>query len=137
MATNYPTGNDNQSYMKGAIVGGIIGAAAALLFAPRTGREMRTMLMERAGDACEIVKNQVSELGTTAQSAAKRIGSQTSNIASKIQSFAGSAIESSEEMVDKMENTMNSASNSSQTDSRSPGSSHSTRSEAYGESGTS
>ena len=41
---------DNGGFMTGLVVGGLVGAALALLYTPRSGRENREKLLERAVD---------------------------------------------------------------------------------------
>jgi gas vesicle protein len=42
--------NDTAGYLGWFFLGGIMGAAAALLLAPKTGREIRDQLLERGGE---------------------------------------------------------------------------------------
>ena len=42
--------NDTGGYLGWFFLGGVLGAAAALLMAPKTGRETREMLTEHTGD---------------------------------------------------------------------------------------
>ena len=44
-------GSDAAGYLGWFFLGGIVGAAAALLLAPKTGRETRDLLFERGGEA--------------------------------------------------------------------------------------
>ena len=43
-------GSDAAGYLGWFFLGGIVGAAAALLLAPKTGRETRDLLFERGGE---------------------------------------------------------------------------------------
>src|SRR5919204_616368 len=49
------------------LLGGVLGAAAALLLAPRTGRETREILAERSGDVARRAQELASELANEAQ----------------------------------------------------------------------
>jgi gas vesicle protein len=40
---------DDGGFLAGLLVGGLVGAALALLYTPRSGRENRQALLERAG----------------------------------------------------------------------------------------
>jgi len=42
--------NDSGGYLGWFLLGGLIGAASALLLAPKTGREIRDQLLERGND---------------------------------------------------------------------------------------
>ncbi|EXX85156.1 general stress protein [Paenibacillus darwinianus] len=74
---------------KGAMIGGLVGAAAALLFAPKAGRELRSDLKVRANGAAGTLKTQASEWAVTARDAAKAVGAQASTIAGKVSEMAG------------------------------------------------
>lgn len=55
-------GSEVMNFMAGIVLGGIVGAGAALLFAPRSGEETRKMLKKRAQDMkreVEDFKNKV------------------------------------------------------------------------------
>ena len=45
--------NDAAGYLGWFLLGGLLGAAAALLVAPKTGRETRELLAERGGDVAK------------------------------------------------------------------------------------
>ncbi|MFD1428408.1 gas vesicle protein [Kroppenstedtia sanguinis] len=47
----------------GAVVGGLVGAATAMLLTPKTGRQMRKELLESLDDAQETFKNRSGEMG--------------------------------------------------------------------------
>ena len=55
--------NDAASYLGWFFLGGVIGAAAALLLAPKAGRETRELIAERGGD----VARKAQELANEAQ----------------------------------------------------------------------
>jgi gas vesicle protein len=55
--------NDAAGYLGWFLLGGVIGAAAALLLTPRTGRETRDILVERSGEFAR----RAQELATDAQ----------------------------------------------------------------------
>jgi len=44
---------DTRDFMFGVVIGGVIGAAAALLYAPQAGTETRVMLKDKATEAKE------------------------------------------------------------------------------------
>jgi gas vesicle protein len=55
--------NDAAGYLGWFFLGGVIGAAAALLLAPKAGRETRELLAERSGE----VARKAQELANEAQ----------------------------------------------------------------------
>ncbi|GGF95640.1 YtxH domain-containing protein [Paenibacillus abyssi] len=77
--------------MKGALIGGLIGAAAALLFAPKAGRELRSDLRVKAGEATDVVKAKGAIMAETAQGAVKAVGEQATLLKGKVQDIAASA----------------------------------------------
>jgi gas vesicle protein len=60
-------GTDAAGYLGWFFLGGVLGAAAALLLAPRTGRETREILAERGGDVARRAQELASELASEAQ----------------------------------------------------------------------
>jgi gas vesicle protein len=54
------------------IVGAGVGAAAALLFAPKTGQKLRDEISERASDRINEVRNTATQVGRKAQNLANR-----------------------------------------------------------------
>ena len=55
--------NDTAGYLGWFFLGGVIGAAAALLLAPKAGRETRELIAERGGD----VARKAQEIANEAQ----------------------------------------------------------------------
>ena len=60
-------GTDAAGYLGWFVLGGVLGAAAALLLAPRTGRETREILAERGGDVARRAQELATELASEAQ----------------------------------------------------------------------
>jgi gas vesicle protein len=55
------------------IVGAGVGAAAALLFAPKTGQQLRDEIGEGASDRINQARNKASRVGRRAQGLADRV----------------------------------------------------------------
>jgi gas vesicle protein len=53
--------NDAAGYLGWFFLGGVIGAAAALLMAPKTGREAREMLAERSNEVAKRAQAMASD----------------------------------------------------------------------------
>ncbi len=51
----------NNRFIEGVILGAAVGAVAALLLAPRSGRETREKLKEFSKDAAKSIKDKVKE----------------------------------------------------------------------------
>jgi len=72
---------ETRGTMKGALIGGAIGAAAALLLAPKSGRELRADIRDRYASAQDRTKHMIAEAGGKARETAKQIGQAASGIA--------------------------------------------------------
>lgn len=86
MSHESKTTNGN-SCLKGAIIGGIIGAAAALLLAPKSGRELRQDMKVKAAEAGEAIKSAAGTLSDTASDCMHTVGHQAAQIKDKVQSI--------------------------------------------------
>ena len=67
---------DNGRALITFIVGAGIGAAAALLFAPKTGKQLRDEIGEGASDRINQVRNKAFRVGRRAQGLADRVTEQ-------------------------------------------------------------
>lgn len=83
------------SFLLGAVVGGVIGAATALFLAPKTGREMRDDLSSQAGQLKEksielsaIAKDKATEYGSVAKDKASEYGEIAKDKASELATTA-------------------------------------------------
>ncbi|MFS0689156.1 YtxH domain-containing protein [Sporosarcina sp. 179-K 8C2 HS] len=89
------------SFLLGALVGGVIGAAAALFLAPKTGREMRDDFSEQAVQ----LKNKGIELSTVAKDKATEITSvakeKTDGLTKTIQEQSGQIVDKVKSMANK------------------------------------
>jgi gas vesicle protein len=79
--------------LKGAIIGGAVGAAAGLLFAPKAGRELREDLKNRYSDVHQKTKDVVSDVAAKTQGMVKEVGQQATDIADKTRSAVSAAKE--------------------------------------------
>lgn len=73
MAENNNNNMSGKDFLIGALVGGIIGAASALLLTPKSGRELRGDI----SDGYQVASKKTQEL-------AKNLGGQTEAIVSKV-----------------------------------------------------
>ncbi|MFD1207188.1 MULTISPECIES: YtxH domain-containing protein [Sporosarcina] len=88
------------SFLLGALVGGVIGAAAALFLAPKTGKEMRDDFSEQAVQ----IKNKSIELSAVAKDKATEL---TSVAKEKTDGLTKSIQEQSGQLVDKVKSMAN------------------------------
>lgn len=95
MANNQST---NKDFLLGTIIGGVVGAATALLLAPKAGKELRADLNEQAAYVrlkTEQVKNSAVEKGQEFAQTAKvktadlshTISEQSSQVVDKVKNF--------------------------------------------------
>lgn len=77
-----------KDFIIGTFVGGIVGAATALLLAPKSGKELRTNINDQA----IVLKDKSTELASKAkdssQSFAKTIQSSSSQVTSKVKDIS-------------------------------------------------
>jgi gas vesicle protein len=84
MSSNNNQNIDSKDFIIGALVGGMLGAAAALLLAPKAGKELRSDLNEQAG-YLKDKSNEISQLAREKSSGIVRTVSEQSNqVASKV-----------------------------------------------------
>jgi len=84
---------ETRGTIKGALIGGVIGAAAALLLAPKSGKELRGDIRERYASMQNRTKELLSEAGNKTQEMAKQVGQKTSDIVDKTRSVLSTAKE--------------------------------------------
>lgn len=65
--------NDSGKFVVGAIIGAAIGAAAGILFAPRTGKETRKIVGEKAKEYAKKGREFVCEEEKAAKNAIKKV----------------------------------------------------------------
>ncbi|CAH2716984.1 hypothetical protein BACCIP111895_04172 [Neobacillus rhizosphaerae] len=85
------TEESSNSFLLGAIIGGVIGAAAALLLAPKSGKELRTSLTNQAGTIKDKsvllrknVMNKSNELVSKSSSLSQGLVQQSSELLNKV-----------------------------------------------------
>ena len=55
-------GNDGGGFLRGFLIGGVLGAIAGLLFAPKSGKELRSELKQKGSEVLDEAKGFYSEL---------------------------------------------------------------------------
>ncbi|WP_195575313.1 YtxH domain-containing protein [Paenibacillus sp. 1001270B_150601_E10] len=75
---------NSSAFIKGAIIGGLVGAAAALLLAPKSGRELRTDLACGAQNVTEKTKEVALDLSSKAATAVKNAGEKAETVVSGV-----------------------------------------------------
>jgi len=79
----YPV-QSSSNFAKGLFIGGLLGAAAALLFAPKPGRELRGELSEKVGIVTDRTKEVAAVVSDKATELAKTVSSKTSDLAKTV-----------------------------------------------------
>lgn len=80
---------DARDFMVGMLIGGMIGAAAALMYAPMAGTETRRLLKEKATEAAEKTTRMTEEARMRAAQLAEEARMRTSEMAHQAQSKVG------------------------------------------------
>ncbi|WP_068609538.1 YtxH domain-containing protein [Paenibacillus swuensis] len=88
------TTKTSNGMMSGVIVGGLIGAAAALLFAPKKGTELRQDLM----NSCSTLNDKTTELASNLSVKAKDIATNVSASAGTVAGTATDALTKAKEL---------------------------------------
>ena len=74
-------GGDFGAFISGLIIGGLVGAATALLLAPQSGEETRTMIREKSIE----LKDQVEQTAAEARTKAERLAQEARLKAEELQ----------------------------------------------------
>jgi len=78
----------------GAIVGGVLGAATALLFAPKSGRELRSDIAGQAQAVSEKTVQIASTVSQKTQEVAKTVSTHASDLVGKAKETASNVADS-------------------------------------------
>jgi gas vesicle protein len=95
---------DTRGTLKGALIGGVIGAAAALLLAPKSGRELRVDIRNRYNSVQDRTKQALSEAGNKTQELAKQVGQHATDIMDKTRSAISTARDEVQSWKDESKN---------------------------------
>jgi gas vesicle protein len=66
MSANNNSGS-GKAFLLGVLLGGAVGAVAALLLAPRKGDELRSFLTDKSADYAEVVKSKAAKIAESVQ----------------------------------------------------------------------
>lgn len=75
---------DCNTFVKGLLIGGAIGAAAALLLAPKSGRELRSDISDKAQQVGGKTKEMATDLGSRTAETVKTVGSKAGAVVSSV-----------------------------------------------------
>ncbi|WNR43245.1 YtxH domain-containing protein [Paenibacillus roseipurpureus] len=105
-------GKKGKDLLIGAVVGGLVGAAAALLFAPKSGRELRSDIAQGATAVSDKTVQVATAVSQKTQAAAKTVSTTTTDFVSKAKDTAASVVDTvrswkeapvSEELVEDLD----------------------------------
>lgn len=92
MAERQGRGTD---FLIGAVVGGVMGAVAALLLAPKSGKELRADIADQA-----------QQLGSKTQKLAETVSSKTQVLAKQVTDQTGELLHKAKEMAESVSEEM-------------------------------
>jgi gas vesicle protein len=92
---------DGKDFIMGAVVGGLLGAMAALLLAPKSGRELRQDISNQYETISEKTQQIASTVGEKTATIAKTATTQTSEWVDKAKDVAGTVIDEVKTWSDK------------------------------------
>ncbi|MHA0857869.1 YtxH domain-containing protein [Paenibacillus sp. CMAA1364] len=84
----------NNTFLKGALIGGLLGAAAALLFAPKPGVELRGDLGDKLSLATDKTKEVATVVSDKASELAKNVSTKSSDVAKSVMEGTQHVVES-------------------------------------------
>lgn len=102
--------NSGGAFLVGVLVGGAVGAVAALLLAPQKGDETRAFIAEKSADYASVVKNKTTEVADVVKQNANQISekthdtvdqlkNRTTDVATTVADRAGEAVSSVKEQA--------------------------------------
>ncbi|TYS45347.1 YtxH domain-containing protein [Bacillus infantis] len=105
---------NSKDFLIGALVGGMVGAAAALFLAPKTGKELRTdlneqaaVLKEKTGHLKDTAMTKGSELASAAKektsTLTQSVSKQSSGLVEKVKGMSGKAGSQSDDSSEEEE----------------------------------
>ena len=108
MTERYEEGSGGGGFAMGLVVGAALGAVAAMLFAPKPGREMRRVLADSAGDLGQAAKDRWEDVSDAVSSAVDK-GRETYDQAvgnvQQVADSAGKSIDGAKDAVKKAADT--------------------------------
>src|SRR5690606_3572529 len=100
--------SETKQAIKGIFIGGVIGAAAALLLAPKSGRELRKDIRDRYSTVQDKTKQFVADAGGKTLELAQEVGRKTMDSADKTRTvIAGVQEEIQEQGAKALDNVRN------------------------------
>jgi len=88
---------DFGAYLSGFLLGGLVGAAVALLLAPQSGEQTRALISEKAIE----LKDQVDQKATEARTKAEELAEEAKQKATTLQQQGKDIIETQKSKLDK------------------------------------
>ncbi|MEF3307467.1 YtxH domain-containing protein [Paenibacillus sp. GYB004] len=91
-----------KDFLIGAVVGGVLGAVTALLFAPKSGKELRADLSDQAHKVSEKTQELAGTVGVKTKELADTVGVKTQEIAKQVTEQTGEWVQKAKEVVESV-----------------------------------
>lgn len=108
--------NDLGAFLAGFVIGGLVGAAVALILAPRSGEETRRRIIDMSDELRETGQERIGQVRGVADSYAQRAGEaiggargRAGQLGEQIQQQARIVLDSGKEGVDSLRSQMKDA----------------------------
>lgn len=92
--------SDN-SFFKGLLIGGLLGVAAGLLLAPKSGKETRADIRNKTEDLVKAAKEEYQQIMESAKSQAQAAMASASRIAGDVRAEVAEAAEAGKEKFEE------------------------------------
>jgi gas vesicle protein len=96
---------DGKDFLMGAVVGGLLGAMAALLLAPKSGRDLRKDISDQYGTISEKTQQIASTVSEKTANIAKTATTHTTEWVDKAKEVAGTVIDEVKTWSEKRKQT--------------------------------
>lgn len=96
---------NGKDFLIGALVGGIIGAGAALLLAPKSGKELRVDLSEGYQTATRKTQELAKNVGEKSEFFVEKVKEVASNVKDDLQVLKANTIEHAKEVKEDIKDT--------------------------------
>ena len=97
--------NDKSDLIIGLLLGTAIGACAAMLFAPKSGKDIRKQIKDIAKDPKDLFKTAKEKAGNVAENAKDKLESAAKYADDKVNAYAGQTHEKWNEAADEAQKT--------------------------------
>lgn len=108
---NSDNGSGGGGFLLGLIIGGALGAALALLYAPQRGEDTRGFVAQKSNEYASAAKSKTSEMADALRQNAASIGDKAGDVVDSLKSKAGDVSSRASDMVSSVKDTAQTAIN--------------------------